>query len=72
MGITVGYASASDGNNTDHSSAGVTVTAGDAKVVVATNKKTASSVTHTANSIGASYKVSDALTVQAYTGTTEK
>ena len=44
----------------------------DAKVVVATNKKTASSVTHTANSIGASYKVSDALTVQAYSGTTEK
>ena len=40
--------------------------------IVATNKKTASSVTHTANSIGASYKVSDALTVQAYSGTTEK
>ena len=71
MGITVAYASASDGNNNDQSSAGVTVTAGDAKVVVATNKKTASSVTHTANSIGASYKVSDALSVQAYTGTTE-
>ena len=72
MGITVAYASASDGNNNDQSSAGVTVTAGDTKVVVATNKKTASSVTHTANSIGASYKVSDALTVQAYSGTTEK
>jgi len=72
MAITVAYASASDGNNSDQSSAGVTVTAGDTKIVVATNKKTASSVTHTANSIGASYKVSDALTVQAYSGTTEK
>ena len=72
MGITVAYASASDGNNADQSSAGVTVTAGDTKIVVATNKKTASSVTHTANSIGASYKVSDALTVQAYSGTTER
>ena len=72
MAVTVAYASASDGNNNDQSSAGVTVTAGDTKVVVATNKKTASSVTHTANSIGASYKVSDALTVQAYSGTTEK
>ena len=72
MGITVAYASASDGNNNDQSSAGVTVTAGDTKIVVATNKKTATSVTHTANSIGASYKVSDALTVQAYSGTTER
>lgn len=71
MGITVAYASASDGNNNDQSSAGVTVTAGDTKIVVATNKTTATSVTHTANSIGASYKVSDALTVQAYSGTTE-
>ena len=71
MGITVAYASASDGNNADQSSAGVTVTAGDTKIVVATNKKTASSATHTANSIGVSYKVSDALTVQAYSGTTE-
>ena len=71
MGITVAYASASDGSNNDQSSAGVTVTAGDAKVVVATNKKTASSATHTANSIGASYAVSDALSVQAYSGTTE-
>ena len=72
MGVTVAYASASDGNNADQSSAGVTVTAGDAKVVVATNKKTASSVTHTATSVGASYAVSDTLSVQAYTGTTER
>ena len=71
MGITVAYAAASDGSNEDDSSAGVTVTAGDAKVVVATNKTTSSSVTTTANSVGASYKVSDALTVQGYTGTTE-
>ena len=72
MGVTVAYASASDGSNADQSSAGVTVTAGDAKVVVATNKKTASSVTHTATSVGASYAVSDSLSVQAYTGTTER
>ena len=72
MGVTVAYASASDGSNADQSSAGVTVTAGDAKVVVATNKKTASSVTHTATSVGASYAVSDTLSVQAYTGTTER
>ena len=71
MGITVSYASASDGNNADQSSAGVTVTAGDAKVVVATNKKTSGANTHTANSIGASYAVSDAMSVQAYTGTTD-
>ena len=71
MGVTVAYASASDGSNADQSSAGVTVTAGDAKVVVATNKKTASSITHTATSVGASYAVSDTLSVQAYTGTTE-
>ena len=72
MGVTVAYASASDGSNADQSSAGVTVTAGDAKVVVATNKKTASSITHTATSVGASYAVSDTLSVQAYTGTTER
>ena len=72
MGITVAYASSSDGSNNDQSSAGVTVTAGDAKVVAATNKQTASSVTHTATSIGASYAVSDTLSVQAYTGTTDK
>ena len=72
MGVTVAYASASDGSNANQSSAGVTVTAGDAKVVVATNKKTASSITHTATSVGASYAVSDTLSVQAYTGTTER
>jgi len=70
MAITVGYASSSAGSGSanDASSAGVTVTAGDAKVVVARNELD----TFEANSIGASYKVSDALTVQAYTGTTEK
>ena len=70
MAITVAYASASAGSGSanDASSAGVTVTAGDAKVVVARNEID----TYEANSIGASYKVSDALTVQAYTGTTEK
>jgi len=70
MAITVAYANASAGSGSanDASSAGVTVTAGDAKVVVARNEIS----TYEANSIGASYKVSDALTVQAYTGTTEK
>ena len=71
MAITVAYASASTGSSSDQSSAGVTVVAGDTTIVVATNKTTTSSVTHTANSVGASYTVSDSLTVQAYSGTTE-
>jgi len=70
MGITVAYATASAGSGSanDVSSAGVTVTAGDLKVVVARNEID----TYEATSVGASYKVSDALTVQGYTGTTEK
>ena len=70
MDVTVGYASASKGSGSanDVSSAGVTVVAGDMTVVVARNEID----TYEASSVGASYKVSDALTVQAYTGTTEK
>ena len=68
MGVTVAYAHGSTGAaNTDETSAGVTVTAGDAKVVLAQN----TSGDLEADSIGVSYKVSDALTVQAYTGTAE-
>ena len=70
MDITAAYASASAGSGSanDVSSAGVTVVAGDMTVVVARNEID----TYEASSVGASYKVSDALTVQAYTGTTEK
>ena len=70
MDVTVAYASASAGSGSanDVSSAGVKVVAGDMTVVVARNEID----TYEASSVGASYKVSDALTVQAYTGTTEK
>ena len=70
MDVTVGYASASKGSGSanDVSSAGVKVVAGDMTIVVARNEID----TYEASSVGASYKVSDALTVQAYTGTTEK
>lgn len=70
MDITAAYASASAGSGSanDVSSAGVKVVAGDMTVVVARNEID----TYEASSVGASYKVSDALTVQAYTGTTEK
>jgi len=68
MGVTLGYASGSTGAaNSDETSAGITVTAGAATVVVASN----TSGNLTSDSIGASYKVSDALTVQAYTGSNE-
>jgi len=70
MDITAAYASASAGSGSanDVSSAGVKVVSGDMTVVVARNEID----TYEASSVGASYKVSDALTVQAYTGTTEK
>jgi hypothetical protein len=70
MDVTVSYASASAGSGSanDASSAGVKVVSGDMTVVVARNEID----TYEASSVGASYAVSDALTVQAYTGTTEK
>jgi len=70
MDITAAYASASKGSGSanDVSSVGVKVVAGDMTVVVARNEID----TYEASSIGASYAVSDALTVQGYTGTTEK
>jgi len=69
MTVDVAYASASTGSaGSDSSSAGATLTMGDTKIVVASNE----TGTYTADSVGASYKVSDALTVQGYTGSTEK
>jgi len=70
MGITVSYASSSDGtaggaNDATHTSA--KVTAGAATVTMISG--TYGDYENTA--IGATYKVSDALTVQAYTGSTE-
>ena len=68
MGVTIGYASGSTGAaDSDETSAGVTVTAGAATVVIASN----STGNLTSDSIGASYKVSETLTVQAYTGSNE-
>ena len=70
MDVTVSYASASAGSGSanDVSSAGVKVVSGDMTVVVARNEID----TYEATSVGASYAVNDSLTVQAYTGTTEK
>ncbi|MCH1484084.1 MAG: porin [Alphaproteobacteria bacterium] len=70
MDITAAYASASAGSGSanDVSSVGVKVVSGDMTIVVARNEID----TYEASSVGASYKVSDALTVQAYAGTTEK
>ena len=68
MGVTVAYAHGSTGAvNSDETSAGITVTAGDAKLVLAQN----TSGDLEADSVGVSYAVSDALSVQAYTGTAE-
>jgi len=68
MGVTVAYASGTTGaDNTDETSAGVTVTAGAATVVLASN----TSGFLTSDSVGASYAVSENFTVQGYTGSTE-
>ena len=70
MDVTVSYASASAGSGSanDASSAGVKVVSGDMTVSVGRNEID----TYEATSVGASYAVNDSLTVQAYTGTTEK
>ena len=69
MTVDVAYASHSTGTSgSDASSAGVTLTMGDAKIVVASNE----TGTYTADSVGASYAVSDALSIQGYTGSTDK
>ena len=69
MPVTVNYTSYSTGaSGSDISSVGASVTAGDATVKVAVNE----SGTYTGTSIGATYAVSDVLTVQAYQGSGEK
>ena len=69
MPVTVNYTSYSTGaNNSDVTSFGAKVTAGAATVVAAVNEKG----TFDGTSIGATYAVSDALTLQAFTGTGEK
>ena len=69
MTVDVAYASHSTGTSgSDASSAGITLTMGDAKIVVASNE----TGKYTADSVGASYAVSEALSVQGYTGSTDK
>ena len=69
MPVTVNYTSYSTGaSGSDISSMGASVTAGDATVKVAVND----SGTYTGTSVGATYAVSDVLTVQAYQGSGEK
>ena len=69
MPVTVNYTSYSTGSDaSDVSSVGAKVTAGAATIVAAVNE----SGTFTGTSVGATYAVSDALTVQAFTGTGEK
>ena len=69
MTVTVGYATSSTGAaDSDATSTGVKVVAGNTTVVAAVNE----TGKHSGNSVGITYKVSDVLTVQAYTGTMEK
>ena len=69
MPVTVNYASYSTGaSGSDISSLGASVTAGDAVIKVAVNE----TGTYTGTSVGATYAVSDVLTIQAYQGTGEK
>ena len=69
MPVTVNYASYSTGaSGSDISSLGASVTAGDATVKVAVNE----TGTYTGTSVGATYAVSDVLTIQAYQGSGDK
>ena len=69
MTVTVGYGTSSTGAaDSDATSTGVKVVAGNTTVVAAVNE----TGKHSGNSVGITYKVSDVLTVQAYTGTMEK
>ena len=69
MPVTVNYTSYSTGaSGSDISSMGASVTAGDATVKVAINE----SGTFTGTSVGATYAVSDVLTLQMYQGSGEK
>jgi hypothetical protein len=68
MPITVSYASYSTGaTNSEVSSVGVSVTAGAATIKAAANE----TGNYTGTSVGATYTVSDQLSVAAYTGTGE-
>ena len=68
MPVTLSYASYSTGAaNSEVSSIGVSVTAGDAKITAAANE----TGDYTGTSVGATYTVSDQLSVAAYTGTGE-
>ena len=69
MPVTVNYTSYSTGSDSsDVSSLGAKVTAGAATIIAAVNENG----TFTGTSVGATYAVSDALTIQAFTGTGEK
>ena len=69
MPVTVNYTSYSTGSaDSDVTSMGAKVTAGAATVVAAVNE----SGTFTGTSVGATYAVSDTLTLQAYTGSGDK
>lgn len=68
MPVTISYASYSTGAaNSEVSSIGVSVTAGDATIKAAANE----TGDYTGTSVGATYTVSDQLSVAAYTGTGE-
>ena len=68
MPVTLSYASYSTGAaNSEVSSIGVSVTAGDATIKAAANE----TGDYTGTSVGATYTVSDQLSVAAYTGTGE-
>ena len=68
MPVTLSYASYSTGAaNSEVSSIGVSVTAGDATITAAANE----TGNYTGTSVGATYTVSDQLSVAAYTGTGE-
>ena len=67
--VTVNYTSYSTGSDdSDVTSLGAKVVAGDATIIAAVND----TGTFSGTSIGATYAVNDALTVQAFTGTGEK
>ena len=68
MPVTLSYASYSTGAaNSEVSSIGMSVTAGDATIKAAANEDG----NYTGTSVGATYTVSDALSIAAYTGTGE-
>ena len=69
MGVTVGYASSSTGEaNTDDSQIAAKVTAGDATITVISGETGEFSN----SGVGVTYALNDSLTVQAYTGSTER